>query len=408
VTVAVEAPAQPRLPLLRPLADRDFRLLWTGSTLSMLADQFSFIALAWLALQLTGSPLALGSVLMTAAIPRAIFMLLGGALSDRLSARYVMAASSSVRAVAMGATAALIFSHDIQLWQLYGFSLAFGLADAFFYPSRGALLPAVIPDDQLEPANALLNGSTALVGVAGAAASGLVVAHFGTGIGFAVDSGCFALVTLAIAAISARSAAPPFGGLLAQIRGGLVYAWRDPALRVMLGTMFVVDTALGGPISVGVAALARERLGGAASLGALFALFAAGTVVGNVLGGSLGRRSRVGLPLAALITAIGAGVAGIALANGLALASAIVFVIGIAAALSQVLFTAWLQRRTSPDMQGRVQSIVMFSSVGLAPATMAAAGAIAQLDVSVLFLLSGGIVVVTGLCASLSRSFRRL
>jgi len=405
--VAVET-APSRLRLLRPLAARNFRLLWVGSSLSMLADQFSFIAIAWLALLLTGSPLALGAVLMTAAIPRAVFMLVGGALTDRLSARYVMTASSAIRAAAMGLTAALVLSHQIQLWELYAVSLAFGFADAFFFPSRGALVPAVMPPDQLEPANALLSGSMALVGILGAAASGLVVAHFGTGPGFAIDSAAFLVTALAVAAIDAPRVPAAAGGLLRQIRGGFTYVWRDPALRTMLLALFVVDTALSGPISVGLATLARERLGGAASLGALAAVFAAGTLVGNVVGGSLGRRRRIGVLLAALMAALGGCVMAIAGAFGLAPAAAIMFGIGILAALAQVLFFAWLQRRTSPELQGRVQGIVMFSSVGLAPATMAAAGAIAQLDLGFLFLLSGGIVLVTGLAMSLSRTFRDL
>lgn len=78
--------------LLRPLRIRDFRLLFTGETVSVLGDQFHFVALTWLALQLTGSGLALGTVLMTAAIPRAVFMLVGGAFSDRFSPRNLMLA----------------------------------------------------------------------------------------------------------------------------------------------------------------------------------------------------------------------------------------------------------------------------------------------------------------------------
>jgi hypothetical protein len=70
------------LPLLRPLANRDFRLLFSGEAISVLGDQFHFVALAWLALQPTGSGLVLGTVLMTAAIPRAVLMLVGGAFSE--------------------------------------------------------------------------------------------------------------------------------------------------------------------------------------------------------------------------------------------------------------------------------------------------------------------------------------
>ncbi len=406
--IATAEPANPALRLLRPLAARNFRLLWIGTSLSMLADQFSFIALAWLALQLTGSPLALGGVLMTAAIPRAVFILVGGALSDRLSARTVMAASSVGRAAAMGVTAALIFSHHIQLWELYGLSLVFGLADAFFYPSRGALVPVVTPADELEPANALLSGSTGLAGILGAAASGLVVAHFGTGPGFAIDSAGFLVTALTVAAIDAPRTRAAMGGVLQQIGGGLLYAWRDPALRAVLIGLAVVDTALTGPVSVGLPTLARERLGGAASLGAMSAAFAAGAVLGNLLGGSFSRRGRLGVVLALLMVAIGASAMAIGVAPGLPVAAAIMFVIAVLSGYAQVLFFAWLQRRTSPEMQGRVQGMVMLASIGLAPFTMAASGAIAQVHLSLLFALAGGAVVVTGLAASLSRAFREL
>lgn len=81
---ALSIPARVRgLALLRPFADRDFRIFWAGENVSVLGDQFHFVALAWLTLQLTGSGLALGTVLMAAAVPRALLMLFGGAISDR-------------------------------------------------------------------------------------------------------------------------------------------------------------------------------------------------------------------------------------------------------------------------------------------------------------------------------------
>lgn len=93
-TTPVATPEEPLTTgpaILQPLRLRDFRLVFTGEGISLIGDQFHFVALAWLALQLTGSGLALGTVLMVAAIPRAVFMLLGGALSDRFSPRLMRA-----------------------------------------------------------------------------------------------------------------------------------------------------------------------------------------------------------------------------------------------------------------------------------------------------------------------------
>src|SRR5436305_8645455 len=161
------SPAPP--PRRHPLALPDFRNLWLGATISLLGDQFYLVALPWLVLQLTGSSLALGTVLMTTAIPRAVLMLLGGVVIDRFSARRVMMTTAVVRAALVGAVAALIWWHRIALWQLYGLTFAFGVADAFPFPAGPALMPTLVPPEQLQPANALMQSSTVLAQMAGPA-----------------------------------------------------------------------------------------------------------------------------------------------------------------------------------------------------------------------------------------------
>ena len=95
-----EAPAPSSSPsLFSALRVRNFRLVWIGESISMLGDQFYFIALPWLTLQLTGSGLALGAVAAVGGLPRAIFMLIGGAFTDRFSPRTVMFVSNAVRII---------------------------------------------------------------------------------------------------------------------------------------------------------------------------------------------------------------------------------------------------------------------------------------------------------------------
>src|SRR5262245_1325517 len=117
-------------------AVRDFKLLWIGEAVSALGDQFAMVALAWLALLLTGSALALGTVLAVMAIPRAVFMLIGGAYVDRLSPRRVMQLSNATRLVAVAVLGAIVLAGQAQLWMLYIFAVVFGVADAFFYPAQ--------------------------------------------------------------------------------------------------------------------------------------------------------------------------------------------------------------------------------------------------------------------------------
>src|SRR5579859_7060017 len=140
------APRRRRVPLIEPLLGRDFRLMFAGESVSLLGDQFHFVALAWLTLQLTGSGVALGTVLMAAAIPRAVFMLVGGAISDRISPRSLMLVANALRTVVV---AALVLTRHVQLWQLYVLGLVFGLVDAFFYPALHTIVPMLVCDEQL-------------------------------------------------------------------------------------------------------------------------------------------------------------------------------------------------------------------------------------------------------------------
>src|SRR5258706_14364871 len=117
---------------------------------------------------------------MTAAIPRAALMLIGGAVTDRFSARRVLRATATTRAVLVGAVAALIWLTLIQLWQLYALTFAFGVADAFSFPAGSALIPTLVQPEQLRPANALFQSSTVLTQMAGPAPAGLPIKGWGT------------------------------------------------------------------------------------------------------------------------------------------------------------------------------------------------------------------------------------
>src|SRR5665213_4465862 len=142
------------------LASGPFRNLWVATTLSLLGDFFSYVAIAWLVLQLTGSSLALGSVLVVQAVPRGVLMLIGGALSDRFSPRLTMLASMGLRVAVVAPLAVLVLSGHVQMWEVYGISFVFGVVDAFFMPARSSILPRIVAEDQLEAGNAVLNVSS--------------------------------------------------------------------------------------------------------------------------------------------------------------------------------------------------------------------------------------------------------
>ncbi|MFC1990227.1 MFS transporter [Chloroflexota bacterium] len=132
-TSFVSNKSQNRPAIFRPLGSRNFRLLLLGEFIFLLGTQIHLIVLAWLALHLTGSGLALGSVLMATAIPQALFMLLGGALSDRFSLKRLMLVSNIARAAIAAGIAVLVFYQALMFWHLYLFALLVGVADGVFH-----------------------------------------------------------------------------------------------------------------------------------------------------------------------------------------------------------------------------------------------------------------------------------
>ena len=156
--------------------NRNFRLLWAGEGISLLGDQFYLIALPWLVLKLTGNAFAIGTVLALVAIPRAVFMLIGGALTDRLSPRVIMLCSNISRMVLVTALALLTMTGLIELWMLYTFALLFGLADAFFFPAQSAMIPRLLGADRLQTGNALIQGTAQLSVFLGPVLAGTLIA----------------------------------------------------------------------------------------------------------------------------------------------------------------------------------------------------------------------------------------
>src|SRR5437762_5928523 len=174
-------------------ASTSFRKLFAATTLSLFGDFFSYIAMAWLVLQLTGSSLALGTVLVVQALPRAVLMVVGGALADRLSPRLTMLGSMGLRALFVAPLAVLVLTGHVQMWQVYGIAIVFGVVDAFFMPARSSILPKVVADHELEPGNAVLNVTGQVSPIVAPVLGGLIVAALGTGCAVAADAACFVL-----------------------------------------------------------------------------------------------------------------------------------------------------------------------------------------------------------------------
>jgi MFS family permease len=385
-----------------PFANRDFRLLFGGSSISFIGNQFTLVALPWLVLQLTGNPAQVGLVLAVMALPRAVFMLLGGAIVDRMSPRRVLLLGRAVNALLTGLLAALVLAGTIQMWMVYALALGMGLCTAFSFPASGALLPQLLAPAQLQAANSIMMGmrqlsmliGPALAGLlvtagsartAGATAASAVSAAHGTGLAFAVEAVGFLFSVASLLAIriaSDRDSRAPAAGVFAHVLEGIRVLWQDRQLRAFIAYMALISVLVAGPLQVGLPLFAKLRLsGGATAFGWLMTANGAGMLLGSVASTPVTRlmRGRVGVMVLILDAGAGLALATLSVVHAVLTGAGLLILAGLFAGTEQIAIITWLQRRVPQAMMGRTMSVVMFTYLGLAPLAAALAGGLLKL-----------------------------
>jgi MFS family permease len=401
-----------RFSILQPLRNRSFRLVWLGETVSMLGDQFYLVALPWLALALTGSSLALGLVLMAAAIPRAALMLVGGAVSDRYDPRRLMIASSAARAALVAVLATLVWTDAVQLWHLYLLGAGFGAADAFYQPAALALVPRLVPEDRLEASNALVMGSMAVTGMIGPAIAGVAIAATGTALGFGIDAMTFVFAAVTLLLIRRPQAPAADGheratdGTFRAITAGLRYAMADVQIRTVLLAVTVINLAVVGPFFVGLPVLVSRFEAGPMAYGLVLSAFGGAALAAAVAAGTLGARARMSVVIPATAAGLAFGMILIGLAPNAGATALAAVPLGAGVGVLQVSGMAWLQRRSQPAYLGRVMSLVMFAIMGLTPLSYAIAGAVAESGLTILFVGAGIGMIILAVATSITPVWR--
>jgi MFS family permease len=374
-----------------PLRDRPFRRLLAGSAISRLGDQCYLVALPWVVLQITGSAVAMGTMLMTAAIPRAVLMLMGGAVADRHSPRRIMLGTASARAVFVGAVAALLGYDLLRMWQLYLLAFGFGVADAFSAPAAAAYLPSLVGREQLVPANAAMQTTAQVTSIAGPAPAGLVITALGTAWAFLLDAVSFLFIIAALWTLPdpPRAAAPGRPPMWHAVAEGIGHVRRDAPLLALMLLAAMLNLCVTGPMNVGLAVMAKTRFGSPAAFGAAISALAAGGLAGGVVAGvwRIRRRGRFLLAASALI---GVCLGLLGCLESLPAVAAVLVLMAMAAAATNIHLAAWIQGRVDPAVRGRVLSVLMLAGVGLQPVSLALAGVLAAWSLTGMFLVAGG------------------
>jgi MFS family permease len=414
VTVPSQLPAA-----LRPLRHRDFRLLWTGLAVSLVGSGLWLVALAWQVIALGGGPTELSLVTALYSVGLVAFVLLGGVAADRLSQRLVMLAAVLVRAAVLLTLGSLSLTGTLEIWHLAVGGLVIGAGEAFFIPSYTALLPRLLPEDELLAANGLEGTLRPLAHFAtGPALGGIVVAALSPGVAILAGGLAYVVSAGCLLGMNARapkgSSVPPgapsvpgLGSVFADLREGFGYVLKTSWLLSTLLFALALVLFIIGPLEVLLPFAVRDNLGGGADdYGLALAAFGVGGAVG-ALAISSRRLPRRYLTAMLLLWGLGAlPFAVVGLAGALWVMGVALFVVGAAMSGATVIWGTLLQRRVPEDLRGRVSSLDFFVSLALMPVSMAIAGpAGAAIGLTAVFLVAG---IVPGFLAVAAILFPRL
>jgi MFS family permease len=375
-----------------------------GSAVSLLGDQFYLVALPWVVLQITGSAVAMGTIMMTAAIPRAVLMLMGGALTDRISPRRILLGTATARTVFVGAIGLLLGFHLLQIWQLYVLGFAFGVADAFSMPAASAFMPSLVAKEQLVAANSMFQTTAQLTTIVGPAPAGLVIKSLGAAWAFILDAVSFLFVIAALWTLPDPPQAPARARtpLWQSVLDGIKYVRRDTALASLMVLAAMMNVCISGPMSVGLAYMAKTKFGSPTAYGLLVSALAAGGLTGALIAG-VWKVKRRGPLLLGAAAVIGACVSSMGFLDSVGAVAGMLAIMAASAAATNIHLSSWIQGRVEPAVRGRVLSVLMLAAVGLMPISLAGAGFLAAWSLTGMYLLAGGAMLLVTM-AGLSRS----
>lgn len=367
-----------RTPLLRrrpEWAGRNYSLLTAAAIVTNLGAHGALIAAAFAVLESGGDGGDVGLVAAARTLPLVLFLLIGGAIADRLPRHRVMVAANALNCVSQAAFAVLVLAGDPQLWQMMLLTALCGTGQAFFNPAAEGMLMSTVDGEHAGRAFALFRMAMHGAGIGGAALGGAMIAAVGPGWVLAVDAAAFAVAGalrafLDVGHIPARA---PGDGLLADLRDGWKEVTSRPWLWSIVAQFSVVVAVVGAADAVYGPLVAEESLGGARPWGLALAAFGAGTLGGALLMMRWKPRRMLlvgtlcvfplALPSAALAVPVSIG--------------ALIVVMFVSGAAIEVFGVAWmttLHQEIPEEKLSRVSAYDWFGSTAMLPLSTALAG----------------------------------
>lgn len=364
----------------RALANPNFRLFFVGQLVSQSGAWMQRTAQAWLVLDLTGSPLALGLVTALQFGPILLLSLASGVVADRLPKRTFLAVVQAALMVQSLVVAALVLTGTVQLWHIYLLALWQGLATAFDGPTRQSFVGEMVGREDLPAAVALNSSIMSAARIIGPAVAGVMIAIWGLGWCFLANGISFLAVLAALALMKADKLhpfrPPRAASAWTQLADGVRYSARSPQLAFPLLVLAFVGT-FGYNFGVTIPLLARFALNqGSVGFGVMNAAMGVGSLVGSLAAASRPAPTPRLLILGA--TGFGCLLLGTAIAPWYFLTLALLLVLGLVSVTYSAGTNSTLQLNSKEEYRGRVLSIYTLLFMGSTPIGGAITGALAD------------------------------
>ena len=407
----------PALRALRPFVHREYRVLITALAISIFGSGMWAVAMVYEVIYLGGGPLELSLVAAAGSVGLVAFLLAGGIAADRLPQRLLIIAVEGANLAVIATISGLALAGRLQLWHLALGAFVLGVGAAFFFPAYSAILPRILPPEDLLAANGLEGTMRPLLQqAAGPAVAGVLVAAMSPSHAVTGVAACH-LLAFSTLFLLHRQPVPGAGNAGGEadahgqrrhkssfrhdLREGVSYTVRTPWLLWTLLWACISVLFLIGPIEVLVPFVVRDQLGGDSRMfGFLLAVMGVGSAAAALATASFPLPRRY---LSVMMVAWGAGsvpIAVIGFMDSFWAVAAALFVFGATGSVGMVIWGTLLQRRVPPHLLGRVSSLDFFVSLALMPVSMALAGPAAEvLPLWLIFLVAGTVCPVMAVVA---------
>ena len=398
---------------LHPFRTAQYRILAVALVISLLGAGTWLVALVFEVKALGGTPIDLSFVATCNAVGLIASVLVAGVVADRVPQKRILVAVEAVKVLAFATAAVLGLSGVVEVWHLAAISFVLGVADGFFYPAYSALLPSLLPAEDLLPANGIEGVlRPTLLQAAGPILAGAVIAAAAPTWAFlivavlqlAAVGGLLVLRTVPVRRdLSSQRGRHPLAAMLDDIREGVRYMTRTPWFLGTLLFALVWVLIVVGPIDVLLPfAVTRQTGGDAGAYALVLAAYGIGGAIASLAVASF-RLPRRYLTVMNLVWGIGTlPLVVVGFTGELWVMIVALFLVGVSSGWGTVIWGTLLQRRVPPAMLGRVSSLDFFVSLALMPISMAIAGPIGEtVGFGWTFLVAGALPIVLAVAAIL-------